>query len=465
MFNLDEIYSVSGFLSLCNKTIENHIPTCWLQGEISNLSRPTSGHWYFSLKDNRGQIRCALFRLNQRNIKFTPENGMEVLLRAGATLYEMRGDFQLIVQHMEPMGAGNLNLAFEQLKSQLNEQGLFDPIHKKNLPSQPKTIGVVSSSTGAVIQDIIKVLNKRYPFVDILLFDTVVQGNLATDKIVSALHAADKNTLCDIIILARGGGSLEDLWAFNEESVARAIFNAKTPIISAIGHETDTTIADFVSDVRAPTPSAAASLATPDKLALLSQTDKLKARLKQSILTQVKYQSSQLTQLTNRLSTPHKHIHFFAQKLDYLNANLQRQSKNILVKNKIQLQFLSTKLGQYSPIVRVNRAQMRSQQANEKLLKFMQKNLTLQQTTLNKQQQALHAFVQKTLEKHKTKLSLCANALDYLSPLSTLERGYSISSSENTVLNSVNSVKIQQSLLTRLADGKIYSRIEKIEKN
>ncbi|HAO69991.1 MAG TPA: exodeoxyribonuclease VII large subunit, partial [Gammaproteobacteria bacterium] len=212
MFNIDEIYTVSNFLSLCNKTIENNIPTCWLQGEISNLSRPASGHWYFSLKDNRGQIRCALFRLNQRNIKFNPENGLEVLVRAAPTLYEARGDFQLIIQHVEPVGVGNLQLAFEQLKTKLKDEGLFDAQYKKPLPAKVNTIGVISSSNGAVIRDIIKVLNKRYPFAEILLFDSVVQGEGSAEKLTQAIKAADLSNRCDVLILARGGGSLEDLW-------------------------------------------------------------------------------------------------------------------------------------------------------------------------------------------------------------------------------------------------------------
>jgi exodeoxyribonuclease VII large subunit len=280
MFNFDEIYSVSNFLSLCNKTIED-IPICWLQGEISNLSRPASGHWYFSIKDENGQIRCALFRLSQRNIKFNPENGMEILVQAAPTLYQARGDFQLIVRHIEVVGVGNLQVAFEQLKTKLRNEGLFDAQQKKPLPTKIDTIGVISSSNGAVIQDIIKVLNKRYPFAEILLFDCVVQGEGSAEKLSQAIYAADKSKRCDVLILARGGGSLEDLWAFNEAVLARAIFSAKTPIISAVGHETDTTIADFVADIRAPTPSAAAMMATPDKLELLLKLSELHANLRQ----------------------------------------------------------------------------------------------------------------------------------------------------------------------------------------
>ncbi len=256
------------------------MPHCFIQGEISNLSKPSSGHWYFSLKDSSGQIRCAFFRLNQRKVQFNPENGMSVIIRGAPTLYEQRGDFQLIVQQMEPAGIGNLQLAFDQLKNKLRIEGLFELENKKDLPLYPKKIGVISSSTGSVIKDIIKVLNSRYPFAEILLYDTVVQGENAHKKIVKALQAADSQKNCDVLILARGGGSLEDLWAFNEEELAREIFKCSTPIISSIGHETDTTIADFVADVRAPTPSAAAVSATPDRNVLIYKASKLRKNLK-----------------------------------------------------------------------------------------------------------------------------------------------------------------------------------------
>ena len=283
MFNLDEVYSVSDFLNLCRNSVEQNIPHCWVQGEISNLSKPSSGHCYFSLKDSKGQIRCAFFRLNQRKVLFSPENGMSVVIRGAPTIYELRGDFQLIVQQMEPAGIGNLQIAFDQLINKLKAEGLFDAENKKNLPVSPKTIGVISSSSGAVIRDIIHVLKTRYPFSNILLYDTIVQGEDAYKKIIKALRIADSDKRCDVLILARGGGSMEDLWSFNKEELAREIFACTTPIISSIGHETDTTIADFVADVRAPTPSAAAIIATPDRLAIIKQATKLRKQLKDSV--------------------------------------------------------------------------------------------------------------------------------------------------------------------------------------
>ncbi|MEO1917727.1 MAG: exodeoxyribonuclease VII large subunit [Candidatus Thioglobus sp.] len=465
MFNIDEIYTVSDFLSLCNKTIENNIPTCWLQGEISNLSRPTSGHWYFSLKDSRGQIRCALFRLNQRNIKFNPENGLEVLVRAAPTLYEARGDFQLIIQHVEPVGVGNLQLAFEQLKTKLKDEGLFDVQYKKPLPAEVNTIGVISSSNGAVIRDIIKVLNKRYPFAEVLLFDTVVQGEGSAEKIAYAIAAADQSKQCDVLIVARGGGSLEDLWAFNEEVLARAIFAAKTPIISAVGHETDTTIADFVADIRAPTPSAAAMLATPDRLELLNKLNKLNnnlTRLSQQVLE--RYQS-QLQQLS--LSTPNltRQLNLFAQRLDGLNTHLNYQMKSLVSLNQSKISTLFEQLKQYSPSAKISHNQQLNYLAKTQLKQSIQRLVIQHKNTLNGLHERLEKSINNTLDWQKNKLSQHALGLNHLSPLNTLSRGYSISTmQDNQVLHSTADVKIGETMTTLLSDGKIYSQVKKIEK-
>ncbi|SFV82864.1 Exodeoxyribonuclease VII large subunit [hydrothermal vent metagenome] len=465
MFNIDEIYTVSDFLSLCNKTIENNIPTCWLQGEISNLSRPASGHWYFSLKDNRGQIRCALFRLNQRNIKFNPENGLEVLVRAAPTLYEARGDFQLIIQHVEPVGVGNLQLAFEQLKTKLKDEGLFDVQHKKPLPAKVNTIGVVSSSNGAVIRDIIKVLNKRYPFAEILLFDSVVQGEGSAEKIAYAIEAADQSRLCDVLIVARGGGSLEDLWAFNEEVLARAIFATKTPIISAVGHETDTTIADFVADVRAPTPSAAAMLATPDRLELLNKLNKLNnnlTRLSQQVLERYQYQLQQLS-----LSTPNltRQLNLFAQRLDGLNMHLNYQMKTLVNLNQSKVSTLFEQLKQHSPSAKISHNQQLNYLAKTQLKQSIQRLVIQHKNTLNGLHERLEKSINNMLDWQKNKLSQHALGLNHLSPLNTLSRGYSISTmQDNQVLHLTADVKIGETMTTLLSDGKIYSQVKKIEK-
>ena len=421
MFNLDEVYSVSDFLNLCRNSVEQNIPHCWVQGEISNLSRPSSGHWYFSLKDSKGQIRCAFFRLNQRKVQFSPENGMSVVIRGAPTLYELRGDFQLIVQQMEPAGIGNLQLAFDQLKNKLRSEGLFDVEHKKNLPVSPKTIGVISSSSGAVIRDIIHVLKTRYPFSNILLYDTIVQGEDAYTKIIKALRIADSDKRCDVLILARGGGSMEDLWSFNEEELAREIFACTTPIISSIGHETDTTIADFVADVRAPTPSAAAVIATPDRLAIINQATKLRKQLLDSVNQSLDKIKLSLDLLQVRIIDPSQQLQRNAQKLDEYEFRLVRQIKRAHQLYQSQLQQLNIRL-------RNNAEYFLKDQANQ--------------------------FSNKV------------NRLNLLSPLNTLSRGYSIThDKDGKVLLSSKKINLGDLISSQLHDGKVTSKVLKKEDN
>jgi len=421
MFNLDEIYSVSDFVKLCRNSIEQNIPHCWVQGEISNLSRPSSGHWYFSLKDANGQIRCAFFRLSQRKIQFSPENGMSVVIRGAPTLYEQRGDFQLIVQQMEPAGIGNLQLAFDQLKNKLKTEGLFALENKKALPETPKTIGVISSSNGSVIKDIIKVLNSRYPFADILLYDTIVQGENAYKRIIKALQAADTSNRCDVIILARGGGSIEDLWAFNEEELARVIFNCKTPIISSIGHETDTTIADFVADVRAPTPSAAAVSATPDRQAIIYQASKLRKQLQDFIRRSIENRKLSLNLLQLRIIDPSQQLQRNAQKLDEYEIRLFREINILIDLNQTKLQQLNVRL--------------RNNSEN---------------------------FIKEQARQLSNKVGL----LNLLSPLNTLSRGYSITHTEQgKVLVSFEKINPGDLIVSQFRDGKVTSKVTKKEDN
>ena len=421
MFNIDEIYSVSHFVRLCKNSIEKHIPQSFIQGEISNLSKPSSGHWYFSLKDENSQIRCAFFRLNQRKIQFTPENGMSVIIRGVTTLYPQRGDFQLIVQQMEPAGVGNLQLAFDQLKNKLRMEGLFDSENKKELPEYPEKIGVISSSTGSVIRDIIEVLKSRYPLSEILLYDTIVQGENAHHKIIKALKAADDQKHCDVLILARGGGSLEDLWAFNEEELARAIFDCSTPIISSIGHETDTTIADFVADLRAPTPSAAAVSATPDVNAILYNAAKLRKYLLESIKQSVESNKYSLALLRQRIIDPSQQLLLNAQKLDDLELRLIRTNKRIIDENKRKLKLLISQLQNYS----------------ENFIKLQ-----------------------------KNQLSNRASVLSLLSPLNTLSRGYTITQNKKgEIVTSHNQINSEELIITQFNDGKVTSKVVNKEDN
>tara|TARA_Y100000385_G_scaffold203319_1_gene210629 strand:+ start:787 stop:2052 length:1266 start_codon:yes stop_codon:yes gene_type:complete len=421
MFNIDEIYSVSHFVRLCKNSIEKNIPQSFVQGEISNFSKPSSGHWYFSLKDENSQIRCAFFRLNQRKIKFTPENGMSVIIRGATTLYPQRGDFQLIVQQMEPAGVGNLQMAFDQLKNKLRLEGLFDSENKKELPAYPNKIGVISSSTGSVIRDIIEVLKSRYPLSEILLYDTIVQGENAHHKIIKALKAADKIKNCDVLILARGGGSLEDLWAFNEEELARAIFHCSTPIISSIGHETDTTIADFVADFRAPTPSAAAVSATPDVNAILYNASKLRKYLHESIKQSIESKKSSLALLKLRIIDPSQQLLLNAQKLDGLELRLIRNNKRLIEENKGKLKLLISQLINHS----------------ESFIKLQ-----------------------------KNQLSNRGSVLSLLSPLNTLSRGYTITQSkEGEILTSHEQINTKELIITKFQDGKVTSKVVNKEDN
>ena len=421
MFNIEEIYSVSDYIKLCKNAIEKSIPQCFVQGEISNLSKPSSGHWYFTLKDENGQVRCAFFRLNQRKIKFSPENGMSVIIRGATTLYPQRGDFQLIIQQMEPAGIGNLQLAFDQLKNKLRLEGLFDSDNKKELPAFPNKIGVISSSTGAVIKDIIKVLKSRYPLAQILLYDTIVQGENAHLKIIKALRAADQSKNCDVLILARGGGSLEDLWAFNEEDLARVIYECSTPIISSIGHETDTTIADFVADLRAPTPSAAAVLATPDLNNILYNTSKLKQYLYDSITQYIESNKTTLELLKLKIIDPSQQLLLNAQKLDDFELRLVKLNQALIEENKEKLKQLFFQL--------------------------------LVQT-------------ENFIKIQKSDLSNYGNSLNLLSPLNTLSRGYTITQDEEgEILTSIKKINTNEVIFTKFHDGKVASKVTNKEDN
>ena len=421
MFNIEEIYSVSDYIKLCKNAIEKSIPQCFVQGEISNLSKPSSGHWYFTLKDENSQVRCAFFRLNQRKIKFSPENGMSVIIRGVTTLYPQRGDFQLIIQQMEPAGIGNLQLAFDQLKNKLRLEGLFDSDNKKELPAFPNKIGVISSSTGAVIKDIIKVLKSRYPLAQILLYNTIVQGENAHLKIIKALRAADKSKNCDVIILARGGGSLEDLWAFNEEDLARVIYECSTPIISSIGHETDTTIADFVADLRAPTPSAAAVSATPDLNNILYNASKLKQYLYDSITQYIESNKTTLELLKLKIINPSQQLLLNAQKLDDFELRLLKLNQALIEENKEKLKQLFFQL--------------------------------LVQT-------------ENFIKIQKSDLSNYGNSLNLLSPLNTLSRGYTITQDEEgEILTSIKKINTNDVIFTKYHDGKVASKVTNKEDN
>lgn len=330
----EPIYSVSQLNQEIRDFLENQVLPLWITGEISNFACPSSGHWYFTLKDDQSAIRCALFKPKARGIQITPQNGDQVLLHGRVSLYTPRGDYQFIADYLEPAGDGLLQKKFNLLKEKLLQEGLFDSSHKKSLPEWPKTIGVVTSPTGAAIHDILHVLNRRFPLINVIVYPTAVQGGAAAGEIVDAIQRANQHQYCDVLIVGRGGGSLEDLWPFNEESVARAIFASDIPIVSAVGHEVDVTIADFVADARAPTPSAAAELLSPDQNELSSTLDKLSQRL------------DYLLMQTARNIT---------QQLDYFDEKLHRAVQNFLQEKNNQLMELTRALNTMNPLATLER--------------------------------------------------------------------------------------------------------------
>lgn len=344
------IYSISMLNQMAHHIVNQHFGFISVTGEISNLSRPSSGHVYFSLKDATAQIRCALFRFQHKEIGFTLEQGQQVIVQAQVSIYEARGDFQLIVHHVQLAGTGKLQLAFEQLKKKLDKMGFFDERNKKSLPAFPMQIGVITSPTAAALRDILKVLAKRFASIPVVIYPTAVQGETAAVNIASAISLANHRAECDVLIVARGGGSLEDLWPFNEEIVAQAIFESTIPIVTGVGHQTDFTIADFVADYRAPTPSAAAETVTPDCAEYVDQLSHYFARLSQAITSQLKSHQTHLFHLQKRLQHPREKLQQQAQQLDQLENRLQHMMRIYLEKNRGKIAQSAQLLSSLNPL-------------------------------------------------------------------------------------------------------------------
>ena len=435
-----DIYTVSQLSSNVRAVLEERFRTVWVTGEISNLVQPSSGHRYFSLKDKQSQVRCAMFRMSTASLKFKPENGQQVLIQAKVSLYEARGDFQLIAQYMEPVGDGALQIAFENLKNKLSTQGLFDPEHKKNIPALPKCIGVITSSTGAAIQDILKVLRRRFPSIPVILYPTLVQGNTAAPNIAQAIQTANQRQECDILLVSRGGGSLEDLWAFNEEQVALAIFASDIPIVTGIGHEIDFTIADLVADQRAATPSAAAELITPDQEEWQQRLTQLKQKIEHLLDHKLQKKTLILQGLAKRLRHPGQIIQEKMQQLDHIEQNLHQKMANKITFLQHVVAQHKLRLSQYSPIHRIGNHQTKLASLN---------------------QQLQHA-IKNTLNSAQQSLSMSSQALQKISPLNTLQRGYTIISEELTgeIVTNANNVQVGDKIQATLAIGKITCRVE-----
>lgn len=428
------IYSVSQLNQEVRFLLEENFPSLWVEGEISNLRDPGSGHLYFTLKDSRAQIRCAMFRSRAGKLGFRPKDGMQVLARACISLYEERGDFQLIVEQLEEAGDGALRRSFEVLKKRLAAEGLFAIEKKQSIPQLPRCVGVVTSPTGAAVRDILAVLKRRFPATTVIIYPTQVQGAEAAKQIVKAIALANEHEQCDVLILARGGGSLEDLWPFNEEIVARAIYASQIPTVSAIGHEIDFTIADFVADQRAATPSAAAELVTPDISEWLTTIERLRLRLLQGVRTLHKHIHLVLQALEKRLPHPKRRLQDHAQRLDGLQQRLWLAQQHFLRHKQAALVHRHMQLQQHNPMQTIRTAITRCQ------------NL----------EQRFKISYQHMLSQNQQKLRQLMRALDGVSPLSTLNRGYAIVMKEDKILRDIEEVVVGEKINARLAQGVLH---------
>jgi exodeoxyribonuclease VII large subunit len=437
----NNIISVSQLNRQSKELLETYLHRVQVTGEISNLARPGSGHWYFTLKDQRAQVRCAMFKSRTQYLKFVPKEGEQVVVTASVSLYEARGDYQLIVDAMQSAGEGALQLAFEELKQRLFKEGLFDTQHKQPLPAHPKHLGIITSPTGAAVKDIISVLKRRFPSLPISIYPTQVQGQQAATQIANAIAQANRDNLCDVLIVGRGGGSLEDLWPFNEEIVARALFNSRIPTISAVGHEVDTSISDFVADLRAPTPSAAAELVSPDRFEWLGRFEQLERSLLRTIQNRIAQQNFHLLQLVKRLRHPKDKLQEHMQRLDMADMRLKNALLRRLQNHKDRLQRCQQTLSGFKPDKQLALMQQTNDQLKKRLVKAMQGHLVHLQQSLSREVEVLNA----------------------VSPLSTLSRGYAINTTEQgDVIHNAKQVKVGDTVRAQLHQGKLSLTVKEL---
>ena len=435
--------SVSDLNREAKRLLESHFDWVWVEGEIGNFTAASSGHWYFSLKDADAQVRCAMFRRANSRIKIRPNQGDSVRIRAKVSLYEGRGEFQLICEHLEPAGAGALQLAFERLKKQLADEGLFAADAKRPIPNDAGTVGVITSATGAALQDILTVLERRSPHTRVYVFPVPVQGDGAAEQIAAAIHQADHMASSgklplDVLIVGRGGGSLEDLWAFNEEVVARAIYAATVPTVSAVGHEIDFSIADLVADARAATPSAAAELISTDQNELLLHLDSLRDALGRSIQRQFKRLNEQLMSLRKRVRPPGHALNQQRNALMRLSTNLQRATERHIDNRAAQAGQLSIRLGTQHPRQRLARHQVQAQQLSQQLQQRIRQRLRDMRSAVTHQEKLLAS----------------------LGPEQTLSRGYAIVTGENgSVIRRATQAKTGDALCVKLGLGALTTTV------
>ncbi|ENM5729886.1 exodeoxyribonuclease VII large subunit [Vibrio mimicus] len=434
------IYTVSRLNAEVRLLLENEMGIVWLVGEISNFSAPVSGHWYLTLKDSQAQVKCAMFKGNNRLVNFKPQNGQQVLVKARLSLYEPRGDYQIILESMQPEGDGRLQQQFEQLKMQLAAEGLFAQTRKKPLPENPRCVGIITSRTGAALHDILHVLKRRDPNLPVVIYPTLVQGEDAAIQIAQAIGRANSRAECDVLIVGRGGGSLEDLWCFNHEIVARTIAASDIPIISAVGHEIDVTIADFVADVRAPTPSAAAELVSRDNRHKQQALHQWQAKLASGMRHYLAQQHTQFARIQHKLDKQHPQARLERQQqqLDELSLRLEQKMHQRLATQQQRWDRLSHKIQLNSPTHLIRQ----------------------QRFNLLQQEQRLTQLIQHHLIQSRHQLALLSEKMDAVSPLATLARGYSVTrTAQGELVRQSAQVKPGDTLVTQLMDGEILSTV------
>ena len=436
------ILTVSELTQEIKDILEDRFPDIWVEGEISNLRIPPSGHIYFTLKDDLSQIRAVLFKMQARTLRFLPEDGLHVICRGRVSLYEKRGEYQLVLETIEPKGIGALQLAFLQLKDRLEKEGLFDTARKKTIPMLPQTIGIVTSPTGAVIRDMLQIIDRRFKNVHILLYPVRVQGEGASLEIARAIEYFNDRMNVDVIIVGRGGGSLEDLWAFNEEGVARAIYHSRIPIISAVGHETDYTIADFVADLRAPTPSAAAELVVRDKREMKNTLRYLEGRLESQILQILQEYRINLSHLRKILIDPRKKVEQYFLRVDDLANRLRILFSWTLKRKKEKALHLNEGLFYRNPVRRIENLRLSIAEAGKRL----------------------GQNIRHSIEMQRQKVIGVLGKLDSLSPLSILQRGYSITRKIPTLQILRNAVDVREGdkVEVRLHQGTLLCGVERV---
>jgi exodeoxyribonuclease VII large subunit len=438
-----QVYSVHKLTEKIQALLEDHLDFVWVEGEISNFSTPASGHYYMVLKDEKAQIRAVMFRLQARYLKFLPENGMKVIAQGKITVYAPRGEYQIILDYLEPMGVGALALAFEQLKKKLASQGIFDEAVKKPLPFLPQRVAVITSPTGAAVRDFLKIIRRRFANIEIVIVPVRVQGNEATADMVKALDLVNRQLNVDVIVLTRGGGSLEDLWAFNQEKLALAIRSSHIPVVSAVGHEIDLTIADLAADLRAPTPSAAAELLVAEKETIL-------ARLKNT-------QDRLITAVGQRLKSLHQYV-------DHLAKSLQDPRKR-LADTWMRLDEIHVRLARLMGLIIRDRRLKMNTERRAMLIRSPVNVMVAMKQRLDFQRNALGRAINGHIGDRHTTYSLLEKRIRDLSPLSILNRGYSITRRlpEKMVLTDVSGVNRGDRVQVILAEGELECRVEEVE--